>query len=125
MSTDPGGDLSNVTRYFNLIRSKDAGPFMLTIDLFFSDDHARRAFLESGVLSPERIAELYRVDPAQVQVFDMSDIGAMKISFPRPVPSGEFGDTDITGGQQYALVVDLIGSLDIEGAGEDLTVRMP
>ena len=125
MSTDPGGDLSNVTRYFNLIRSKDAGPFMLTIDLFFSDDHARRAFLESGVLSPERIGELYRVDPAQVQVFDMNDIGAMKISFPRPVPSGEFGDTDITGGQQYGLLVDMIAELDIDGEGAGLVVRDP
>ena len=125
MSSDPGGDLSNVTRYFNLIRSKDAGPFMLTIDLFFSDEHARRAFLEAGVLTAERIGELYRVDPAQVQVFDLNDIGAMKISFPRPVASGEFGDTDITGGQQYALVVDMIAELEIEGEGPGLVVRDP
>jgi hypothetical protein len=125
VSADPGGDLSNVTRYFNLIRSKDAGPFMLTIDLFFSDEHARRAFLDAGVLSPERIGDLYRVDPAQVQVFDLNDIGAMKISFPRPVPSGEFGDTDITGGQQYALLVDMIAELDIEGEGPGLVVRDP
>jgi Domain of unknown function (DUF4387) len=125
MSSEPAGDLSNVTRYFNLIRSKDAGPFMLTIDLFFSDGHAKRAFRDSGVLSAERIGELYRVDPAQVQVFDMDDIGAMKISFPRPVASGEFGDTDITGGQQYALVVDMIAELDIEGEGPGLVVRDP
>jgi hypothetical protein len=125
VSADPGGDLSNVTRYFNLIRSKDAGPFMLTIDLFFADEHARRAFLAAGVLSAERIGDLYRVDPAQVQVFDMNDIGAMKISFPRPVPSGEFGDTDITGGQQYALVVDMIAELEIEGEGAGLVVRDP
>jgi uncharacterized protein DUF4387 len=125
VSADPAGDLSNVTRYFNLIRSKDAGPFMLTIDLFFSDAHAKRAFRDSGVLSAERIGELYRVDPAQVQVFDMDDIGAMKISFPRPVPSGEFGDTDITGGQQYGLLVDMIAELDIEGEGGGLVVRDP
>ena len=49
----------------------------------------------------------------------------MKISFPRPVVSGEFGDTDITGGQQYALVVDLVASLDVEGEGEGLVVRVP
>ena len=125
MSADQVGDVSNVTRYFNLIRSKDAGPFMLTLDLFFADEHARRAFLESGVLSAARIGELYRVDPALVQVFDMGDIGAMKISFPRPVPSGEFGDTDITGGQQYALLVDMIAELDIEGEGPGLVVRDP
>jgi Domain of unknown function (DUF4387) len=125
VNADAGGDLSNVTRHFTLIRSKDAGPFMLTIDLFFSDEHAKRAFREAGVLSPERIGELYRVDPAQVQVFDLNDIGAMKISFPRPVPSGEFGDTDITGGQQYSLLVDMIAELEIEGEGPGLVVRDP
>jgi Domain of unknown function (DUF4387) len=125
MSGDPGPCLSNVTRHFTLIRSKDAGPFMLTIDLFFTDEHAHRAFRDAGVLSPERIGELYRVDPAQVQVYDLKDIGAMKISFPRPVPSGEFGDTDITGGQQYSLLVDLIAELSIEGEGSGLVVRDP
>jgi hypothetical protein len=114
-----------VTRHFTLIRSKDAGPFMLTIDLFFSDEHARRAFTDAGVLTRERIGELYRVDPVQVEVFEMNDIGAMKISFPRPVPSGEFGDTDITGGQQYSLLVDFIAELSIEGEGPDLVVRDP
>jgi hypothetical protein len=117
--------LDNVARHFTLVRSKDAGPFMLTLDLFFADEDSRRAFLAADVFSAERIGALYGVDPATVQVFDLADIGAMKISFPRPVVSGDFGDTDITGGQQYALVVDLIGSLEIEGDGEGLTVRLP
>lgn len=117
--------LDNVARHFTLVRSKDAGPFMLTLDLFFADEHSRRAFLDADVFSAERIAGLYGVDAADVQIFDLADIGAMKISFPRPIVSGDFGDTDITGGQQYALVVDLIGSLDIEGSGEALTVRVP
>ena len=117
--------VANVGRHFSLIRSKDAGPFMLTIDLFFADAHSRRAFLDAEVFSAERIGALYGVDPASVQIFDLADIEAMKISFPRPVVSGEFGDTDITGGQQYALVVDLVASLDIEGEGDSLVVRVP
>jgi hypothetical protein len=35
----------------------------------------------------------------------------MKISFPRAVVSGDFGDTDITGGQQYAVLVEYLASL--------------
>ena len=54
---------------------------------------------------------------------DLPDINALKVSFPRPVISGDFGDTDITGGQQYALVIDMIVELDIEGAGADLVVH--
>ena len=50
-------DLANATRYFSLIRSKDAGPFMLTIDLFFADADVREAFISAGVFSAGRIAE--------------------------------------------------------------------
>jgi hypothetical protein len=115
--------LGTVARHFSLIRSKDAGPFMLTLDLFFADADSRRAFLDAGVFSAARIADLYGVDPAEVQIFDLADIGALKISFPRPVISGDFGDTDITGGQQYALVVDMIAGLDVSGEGVGLVVR--
>ena len=105
--------LEHVRRHFRLIRSKDAGPFMLTLDLFFSDADTHRAFRESGALEAPVIAQLYRLDPAEVDVYDMDDISAMKISFPRPIPSGEFGDTDITGGQQYGLIIDMVSALDI------------
>jgi hypothetical protein len=116
--------LESVGRHFTLIRSKDAGPFMLTIDFFFVDGDSRRAFMAANVFSAERIGALYGVDPADVQTYDLADINALKISFPRPVVSGDFGDTDITGGQQYALVIDLIAALEIEGEGEGLVVRV-
>jgi hypothetical protein len=116
--------LHNVARHFTLIRSKDAGPFMLTIDLFFADADSRRAFVDADVFSAARIGALYGVDPASVQTYDLVDINAMKISFPRPVISGDFGDTDITGGQQYALVIDMVSALEIEGEGGDLVVRV-
>jgi hypothetical protein len=112
-------------RHFTLIRSKDAGPFMLTIDLFFRDADARRAYVEAGVFTPDRIGALYGVDPAAVQIYDLEDIGALKISFPRPVVSGDFGDTDITGGQQYALLVDMLAGLEVRGEGAGLAVRDP
>ena len=118
-------DLGNATRHFTLIRSKDAGPFMLTLDLFFVDAATRRAFMSAGVFAAERMGGLYGVDPAQVQIFELADIDALKISFPRPVASGEFGDTDITGGQQYGILVEMISELEIEGDGPNLVVRDP
>ncbi len=102
----------NVTEHFTLIRSKDAGPFMLTLDLFFADGDTRRRFSAAGVFSADRIGALYGVDPAVVDIYELPDIDALKISFPRPVPSGEFGDTDITGGQQYALLVEMLAGLE-------------
>ena len=52
-------DLTNATRHFTLIRSKDAGPFMLTLDLFFVDAATREAFVSAGVFTADRIGELY------------------------------------------------------------------
>jgi hypothetical protein len=105
--------LDNVTNYFKLIRSKDAGPFMLTIDIFFEGRSAYETFAAAGVFTSERIGHLYGVDPATVDVYNIPDIDAVKISFPRPVVSGDFGDTDITGGQQYGLLIDMIAALEI------------
>jgi hypothetical protein len=103
-------DYSFIAEDFALIRSKDAGPFMLTIDMFFADSATRERYLASGLLDAQSIGDLYGVDASVVTRYDLPDIDAVKISFPRALPSGEFGDTDITGGQQYALLVDRIAA---------------
>lgn len=90
-----------------LLRSKNAGPFMLTMDLLFHDiasyDHARLC----GLLQPGRVAALYGVDPALVKVFLVPDVLAIKISFPRPIPSGGEGDNDVYGCQYMARLARL------------------
>jgi hypothetical protein len=117
--------LEHIRRHFRLIRSKDAGPFMLTLDLFFADADVHRAFRACGALEPAVIGQLYRVDPAQVDIYDMDEISAVKISFPRPIASGEFGDTDITGGQQYAVLVEFLASLEYGLQGPLPGQRLP
>ena len=109
----PTSGLDNATTYFKLIRSKDAGPFMLTIDLFFEGRAAYDAFAAAEVFTAESVGNLYGVAPASVDIYNIPDIDAVKISFPRPVVSGDFGDTDITGGQQYGLIIDMVSALDI------------
>ena len=97
-----------LTNTFRLIRSKDAGPFMLTIDLFCHDDTAYRRVLDSGVVTPSTFADLYAIDPASVEIHLVETINAIKVSFPRRVPSGELADNDITGGQEYGPLVELL-----------------
>ena len=99
-----------LTDTFRLIRSKDAGPFMLTIDLFCHDEAAYRRVLDSGLVTPAAFADLYGVDPGEVEVHLGETIHAIKVSFPRPVASGELADSDITGGQQYGPLVELLAA---------------
>lgn len=97
--------VENLTKTFRLIRSKDAGPFMLTIDLFCHDAGAYRRLLDSALVQPELFAELYDIDVASVEIHRVDTLHAIKVSFPRRIASGEFADRDITGGQEYGPLV--------------------
>jgi hypothetical protein len=90
-----------------LIRSKNAGPFVLTIDVMFPDAATYEHVIGSGAISKALITDLYRVDADEVQVFHYAPAHSIKISFPRPVPSGDPADTDLFGGQQYAALADI------------------
>jgi hypothetical protein len=90
-----------------LIRSKNAGPFELTIDVMFESREAYDRVLASNMLSTERMAAIYNVDPVLVQRFEAEVALAIKISLPRPMSSGSVRDTDIFGGQFHSPIVRL------------------
>ena len=68
-----------------LVRSKNAGPFWQTLDIFCDTDEDYRVLAAESVLTPARIADLYRVDARSVKVFRLPNLRVIKISFPRPV----------------------------------------
>ena len=84
-----GERVQRLTDTFRLIRSKDAGPFMLTTDLFCHDAATYRRVLDAGVVTPATFAGLYGVDPSSVEVHLVEAIHAIKVSFPRLVPMDE------------------------------------
>lgn len=89
------------------IRSKNAGPFMLTIDIFFAGAAQCRRVLDAGVLTPEAVAGVYRVDPGTVSVLHVPQANALKVSLPRPYAAGDAGERDVAGGQQFAPLLNL------------------
>jgi hypothetical protein len=89
------------------IRSKNAGPFWMTLDMFFPSDDEYRWVLESGVISPAVIGDLYQVDPARVRIFELANLHVIKVSFPRNVVAGSFDDRDLHAGQQHVLLAGL------------------
>jgi hypothetical protein len=91
--------------FTKLIRSKNAGPFELTFDIMFKDEDSFRKVLASGKLSPQFIAQLYKVELSQVRFFVIEPLFAVKISIPRRVFSGDVGDTDLYGGQFHGPLV--------------------
>jgi hypothetical protein len=87
------------------IRSKNAGPFWATIDIFFDDqqdfEHASQR-LQTGV-----VARLMQVPEEQLKRFDLADILVIKISFPRPIVQGHIRDRDMHGAQYAWLLSDI------------------
>lgn len=90
-------------------KSKNAGPFELTIDVVFDDAALFERVKATGVLCAALFARLYNVPEEHVLFTPYDAAFAFKATFPRLVPAGEFGDTDVYGCQQHAplLEVDL------------------
>ena len=102
------------------IRSKNAGPFWMTLDVFFTSDGEYRWVLESGVMPPAAIGDLYQVDPARVRIFELANLHVIKVSFPRNVVAGSFDDSDLHAGQQHVLLAGL--SVPVRPAPPDAAI---
>lgn len=89
------------------IRSKNAGPFWLTVDVFLPDRPSFDRAVASGLTDPAVLGRTYDVDSATVLVFPIPDLNVIKVSFPRPTTQGSRGDRDMHGGQQFVPLRDL------------------
>ena len=77
------------------VRSKNAGPFWVTIDVFCG---SKEAFEDvSAKLSTEQVAALYRAPVEAIKRFDIADLNVVKFSLPRPVVQGSREDRDMHG----------------------------
>jgi hypothetical protein len=89
------------------VRSKNAGPFWITLDLWFPDRAAFERYADAPALQAASIAALYGVQPALVKHFALADLLVVKISYPRPRPQGGACERDMHGGQQYVRLLDV------------------
>ncbi len=92
----------------DVVRSKNAGPFLVTVDLIFSHPATYRAVLEQGLLTREIAAAAYGLQVRDIVSFETSDLlAAVKFTFRRRRPSGSPGDSDCYGMSQEAPVLSL------------------
>jgi hypothetical protein len=83
------------------IRSKNAGPFWVTVELFMRDADGYRIAADESFLNERVIAELYRVEESTVQMFRIPSLNVVKVSFPRPISQGSLRDRDVHAGQHH------------------------
>jgi len=87
------------------IRSKNAGPFWATIDIFF--DNQPQFEYASQMLQTSIVATQLQVPEQELKRFDLIDILVIKISFPRPIVQGHISDRDMHGAQYAWLLSDI------------------
>ena len=83
------------------LRSKNAGPLYLTLDIIFPGPEEYRLILAKNIVTPQSMAALYGVSPEQVRVIPYEVVHAIKITLPRRHISGSMDDDDIYGCQQH------------------------
>lgn len=92
----------------SVVRSKNSGPYELTLDIIFKDRADYERAKKSGVITAQLIARLYRVSELDVAgIIPFDPAAAIKITLKRPLVSGDVGETDVYGAQQHAPLLDL------------------
>ena len=99
--------MPRISEFATVCKSKNAGPFELTIDVVFGSRALFERVQATGVLNAALIARLYGISENQVLFTPYPAGNAFKATIPRRIPSGDVGDTDIYGAQQHALLLDV------------------
>jgi hypothetical protein len=86
------------------VRSKNAGPFWLTIDIFCGDSKAFEQVAD--LLTTGQVAQLFDVPTQAIKRFDIADLNVVKFSLPRPSIQGSRQDRDIHGASWAALLAE-------------------
>lgn len=93
-----------------VIRSKNAGPFQITIDIMLANLEDYHRVVRSPAFNAEEVARRYRVKTEEVALIPYERVYAVKITLPRrwgSRGSGSAGDRDVYGAQQHGPLVDL------------------
>ena len=97
--------MAALSKVAKALRSKNAGPFWVTIDVFLPSDEVFERV--SASLSTEQVANVLHLGAEQVKRYDLPEIAVIKFSFPRHVVQGHRLDRDMHGAQYALLLCDL------------------
>lgn len=102
--------LKQIAKY---IRSKNAGPFWITIDIFLESNEDYMKLKNCHNLTKESIGRIYDIASESIKIFHVDDLHTIKISIPKIPPQGYKYESDMHSGQQYVRMLEL----DIDEVG--------
>jgi hypothetical protein len=96
-----------LTDIAQVIRSKNAGPRRLTLDIILASDADYQRVAQSPALAADNIGRLYRIPAEQVTIIPYPVGRAIKIVMARAIMAGDPGDLDVYGAQQHAPLLGI------------------
>jgi hypothetical protein len=100
--------MRTLSQVADVIRSKNAGPFIVTFDILFANREDFEAVRAAGRLSRATVCKLYGVSDNALVGFEYYPFAnAVKFSIQRAVSAGGPRDADAYGAQQHAPLLDL------------------
>jgi hypothetical protein len=86
----------------SVVRSKNAGPFLITVDVFFPEQESYERVRASGVLEPDSVARLYGLPVEDVvgSFWEPRALGA-KVTFRKRPSINDVSCTDVFGSHQH------------------------
>ena len=99
---------TKLTDIAGVIRSKNSGPYELTMDIIFNDYEGYELVKQGGFINRDLVCSLYGLTPDQIiGIINYEPAKAIKVTIKRPICSGDLGDTDVYGAQQHAPLLGL------------------
>ena len=91
--------------FTKILRSKNAGPLVITFDLIFQNRESMDYVREH--LTVEQVAMAYGIDSAKIDIITYEVVNSIKITFPRKNISGSLADNDVYGCQQHMPLANI------------------
>lgn len=99
--------MTDIRSSCSTFRTRNAGAFLVSVDMVFNDEAEYRRWRDSGVITAEAVARLLRVDPATVEVIDYPAANAIKVTLPRRTVAGGPADTDLDSAATFVPLLEL------------------
>ena len=88
----------------NIIRSKNSGPYELTLDIIFKSKEEFNMICEKKIINENLICNLYRIKKEDIiNIVEFNPANAIKVTIKRPIASGNLGESDVYGAQQHEI----------------------
>lgn len=97
-----------ITEAAEVIRSKNSGPYELTMDIIFKDFDSYEKVKQKDIINKKLISSLYQIPEVDIiSIINFDPAKAIKITIKRPLVAGAVGESDVYGAQQHAPLLTI------------------